>query len=141
MDLRDSLAQIVGSAHMLVDPDTTAAFTSDWTGRFHGDAYAVVRPANVDEVAAVVAALRRGRPANPTAGWQHRIGGRECSLPPPDERDSDRRPVVVSMTRLSEIGDVDTRGTVDGRGGSHARRCSGGSVGGRLVLRRGHCVT
>ena len=108
MDLRDSLAQIVGSAHVLVDPDTTAAFTSDWTGRFHGDAYAVVRPANVDEVAAVVAACAAaGRPIQPQGGNTGLVGG-SVPLPLPDERDSDRRPVVVSMTRLSEIGDVDT---------------------------------
>ena len=56
MDLVAELSNIVGPEHVLTSADTTAAHTTDWTSRFHGEAFAVVRPADTVEVAAVVAA-------------------------------------------------------------------------------------
>src|SRR5215207_2977813 len=48
------LIAIVGDEHVVTDPDVRAGYEVDWTGRFRGEASAVVRPADVDEVAAVV---------------------------------------------------------------------------------------
>ncbi len=53
------LVEVVGPGHVLTDPDLTASYAVDWTGRFRGATPAVVRPAGVDEVAAAVAACRR----------------------------------------------------------------------------------
>jgi FAD/FMN-containing dehydrogenase len=53
-DLVAALAAIVGAEHAIVDPDIVGSYVTDWTGRFHGDALAVVRPHTVGEVAEVV---------------------------------------------------------------------------------------
>ncbi|MGB6039723.1 MAG: FAD-binding oxidoreductase, partial [Gordonia sp. (in: high G+C Gram-positive bacteria)] len=53
-DLVSGLSEIVGRSHVLVDPATTEGYRTDWTGSWRtGDAI-VVRPANVDQVAAVL---------------------------------------------------------------------------------------
>ena len=55
-DLFERLREIVGDAHVLVDPDLRAPYETDWTRRFTGTARCVVRPADTAEVAGVVAA-------------------------------------------------------------------------------------
>ena len=54
MTLESRLADILGADHVLTDPGLKASYEVDWTGRFHGKARAVVRPATTDEVAHVV---------------------------------------------------------------------------------------
>ena len=48
------LATIVGVDNVLADPQVRASYETDWTGRFHGEAIAVVRPRTHDEVVAIV---------------------------------------------------------------------------------------
>ncbi|MEA2125150.1 MAG: hypothetical protein QOI80_1932 [Solirubrobacteraceae bacterium] len=48
------LAEVVGARHVLTDPDLTASYETDWTGRWSGRASCVVRPADTAEVAEVV---------------------------------------------------------------------------------------
>jgi FAD/FMN-containing dehydrogenase len=55
------LAAAVGAPHVLIDDDVRAPFEVDWTGRYRGRARAVVRPADSDEVAAVIRACREHR--------------------------------------------------------------------------------
>src|SRR4051794_4780628 len=50
-----ALAEVVGERHAFDDPDLTAGFETDWTGRFTGRARVVVRPGSTEEVAGVVA--------------------------------------------------------------------------------------
>lgn len=51
----DALRAIVGDAGVLTDPELTNRYRRDWTGRFGTeDATVVVRPADADEVAAVI---------------------------------------------------------------------------------------
>lgn len=96
--LLDDLRSVVGDAHVVTDPDVTATYSTDWTGRFRGAASAVVRPGSVDEVAGVVAACRAHRAAMvPQGGNTGLVGG---SVPLDHE-------VVVSTTRLGGIADVD----------------------------------
>ena len=96
--LLTALTEIVGPAHVLTDPDLTASFETDWTGRFAGRAAAVVRPAGTEEVAAVLAALSHaGRPAVPQGGNTGLVGG---GVPLHGE-------VVVSLRRLASIDEVD----------------------------------
>ena len=65
-DLEDLLADRVGAAHVLVDPDLRAPYETDWTRRFTGTARCVVRPGSTAEVAAVVlACAAAGAPATP----------------------------------------------------------------------------
>ena len=54
MSLESQLTEVVGADHVLTDPGLRASYEVDWTGRFRGQARAVVRPATTDEVAQVM---------------------------------------------------------------------------------------
>jgi len=54
VSLTDTLAGIVGAAHVITDPDVLDGRSVDHTGRYRGTASALVRPGSADEVAAVL---------------------------------------------------------------------------------------
>ena len=94
-----ALSEVVGAEHVLTDPDVTAQYETDWTGRFHGTARLVVRPADGEEVAAVVRRCAdAGAPLVPQGGNTGLVGG---SVP------RERPMVVVSTRRLTRLGPVD----------------------------------
>jgi FAD/FMN-containing dehydrogenase len=94
----EALRAIVGEAHVLVDADLRAGYEVDWTGRFGGRTPAVVRPASVEEVAAVVAHCREhGIALVPQGGNTGLVGG---SVPVDGE-------IVLSTRRLSRLDPVD----------------------------------
>ncbi len=98
MTLEDDLRLAVGDAHVLVDPALTASYEIDWTRRFHGRARCVVRPASTSEVAqALRACATHDVPVVTQGGNTGLVGG---GVPTEGE-------VVVSTTRLREIGPVD----------------------------------
>jgi FAD/FMN-containing dehydrogenase len=93
-----ALEAAVGAAHVLADDDRRAGFETDWTGRFHGDARAVVRPADAGQVAAVLAACRaHGVAVVPQGGNTGLVGG---GVPRGGE-------VILSLTHLRDLGAVD----------------------------------
>ena len=95
------LVKIVGSDHVLTDPGLRAGYETDWTGRYRGEAGAVVRPGSAEEVAAVVQACRSARtPVVPQGGNTGLVGG---GVP----RDG---AVLLSLRRLTTIEPVDTDG-------------------------------
>ena len=49
-EVLDELRAVVGEQHMIVDPDVTASYGRDWTGRYQGEASVVVRPGSTAEV-------------------------------------------------------------------------------------------
>ena len=98
MDLASDLRDIVGDAHVLEDPETRAAFETDWTGRFGARASLVVRPADTEQVAAVLAACRAEDAAIVPQGGNTSLAG--GSVPRGGE-------VVLSLTRLNTLGEVD----------------------------------
>jgi FAD/FMN-containing dehydrogenase len=99
-DLVAELRDAVGARHVHTDPDVVASHVVDWTGRFRGATAAVVRPANRDEVAAVVRACDARRVAIvPQGGNTGLVGG---SVPLHDE-------IVLDLRRLDMLGDVDRR--------------------------------
>jgi FAD/FMN-containing dehydrogenase len=88
----------VGDAEVIVDPDVTASFVTDWTGRFTGATPAVVRPGSTAEAAAVVDLARDHRVALvPQGGNTGLVAG---GIPLAGE-------VVVSLARLTALGSVD----------------------------------
>jgi FAD/FMN-containing dehydrogenase len=92
-----ALERIVGPSEVLTDA-AAAGYGADWTGRFGREPLAVVRPGDVDEVAAVVAVCRRGRVALvPQGGNTGLVGG---GVP-------GEGAVVVSLRRLDGLGPVD----------------------------------
>jgi len=97
--LLDSFSAVVGEAHVLTDPGAVEGFVVDWTGRYQGSARAVVRPGTVQEVSAVLHACNvAGIGVVPQGGNTGLVGG---SVP---NRGSDA--VVISLTRLNQIGEV-----------------------------------
>jgi FAD/FMN-containing dehydrogenase len=99
-DLLAMLETIVGDGHVLADPDLRAGYETDWTGRWHGESLAVVRPADTGEVAAVLRACVEHRVAVvPQGGNTGLVGGAT-----PAERQSE---IVLSTRRLDYLGDAD----------------------------------
>ncbi len=97
--LAAALAAVVGPAHVLTDPDMTASYAVDWTGRFRGEARLVVRPGDAGEVAEVVRrCAESGAEIVPQGGNTGLVGG---SVP------RWRPMVVLSTRRLDELGPID----------------------------------
>jgi FAD/FMN-containing dehydrogenase len=97
--LAKALGEIVNPDHVLTDPDVTASYATDWTGRFHGKAMLVVRPADADEVSAVLARCAdAGVPVVPQGGNTGLVGGSVPRLVPM---------VVLSTRRLDRLDPVD----------------------------------
>jgi FAD/FMN-containing dehydrogenase len=96
--LVDDLAAAVGEAHVLADDDRRAPFEVDWTRRYRGRARAVVRPADAEQVVAVLAACREhGAAIVPQGGNTGMVG---AGVPRGGE-------VVLSSVRLTELGPVE----------------------------------
>jgi FAD/FMN-containing dehydrogenase len=94
----DELRDVVGAEHVLTDPEITRGYRVDWTGRFAGETPAVIRPARVDEVRAVLALCDRARVAVvPQGGNTGLVGG---SVPLAGE-------VVLSLLRMDRLEPVD----------------------------------
>jgi FAD/FMN-containing dehydrogenase len=92
------LGEVVGSAHVLADPEIIASYTIDWTGRFRGSTPAVIRPGSVAEVAEVVRECRQhGVAVVPQGGNTGLVGG---GVPLHGE-------VVLSLRRLRSLEPVD----------------------------------
>ncbi len=92
----------VGSEHVLADPELRASYETDWTGRFTGQSRVVVRPGTTAQVARVLAVCAQAAvPVVVQGGNTGLVGG---SVPGPGP--SDRLPVVLLTTRLTELGRV-----------------------------------
>jgi FAD/FMN-containing dehydrogenase len=94
------LRGVLGAEHVMVDPDLTASYATDWTGRFVGLPSAVIRPGTAAEVAEVIGLCRAAAIALvPQGGNTGLVGG---GVPLAGE-------AVLSLRRLSVITDVDRR--------------------------------
>lgn len=96
----DDLANIVGAANMLTAAAAVEPYCSDWRGRYHGRARAVLRPGTVAEVAAVVAACSAAGVAVVPQGGNTGLCGGATPL-------ADGAAVVVSLARLNRVRAVD----------------------------------
>ncbi|MBV9818234.1 MAG: FAD-binding oxidoreductase [Solirubrobacterales bacterium] len=98
LSLPRELAEVVGEGHVLTDPELTAGYERDWTGRFGARAALVVRPADGGELAEVVRrCAAAGVPIVPQGGNTGLVGG---GVPRGGE-------AIVSLRRLDVIGPVD----------------------------------
>jgi FAD/FMN-containing dehydrogenase len=99
MDLEQAISEVVGADHVLSDPELKSAYERDYTGRYGGEARAVVRPANTDQVAGVMAACaRHDAPVVPQGGNTGLVG---ASVPRGGE-------VVISLQRLNDVSEIDS---------------------------------
>ena len=98
-DLINQLTAIVGKVNVLVDGDLSA-YEVDWRKRSRGKALAVVRPANTQEVAAVVkACVLVGVSIVAQGGNTGLVGG---SIP-----DESGQQVVLSLQRMNTVRSID----------------------------------
>jgi FAD/FMN-containing dehydrogenase len=97
----DVLREAIGATHVLTDAADIEPYVTDWRKRYVGRALAVVRPANTDEVAAIVrVCLRTRTPIVPQGGNTGLVGG---ATP-----DDSGRAIVLSTARLNRVRAVDT---------------------------------
>jgi FAD/FMN-containing dehydrogenase len=95
-ELLPRIKAIVGSNHVLTDPAEMAPHLTDYRGHYVGRALAVVKPADTEEVAAIVKlCLEAGVPIVPQGGNTGLCGG---ATPLPDARS-----LVVNLSRLDRI--------------------------------------
>jgi FAD/FMN-containing dehydrogenase len=98
--LRARLDAAVGTAQVLTAESDVLPYVTDWRGRFHGRALAVVRPGGTDEVAAVVRACAElGVPIVAQGGNTGQCGG---ATP-----DAQGNAIVLSLTRMNRVRAVD----------------------------------
>ena len=94
------LGRIVGPAHVLTDPQDTAAFLTDWRKQYSRPALCVLRPASPAEVAAIVSlCARSGIAVVPQGGNTGLCGG---SVPTGAQRE-----IVLSLSRMNRIRALD----------------------------------
>jgi FAD/FMN-containing dehydrogenase len=98
--ITSTLAELVGPRHVLLDADLRAPYERDWTGRWQAECLAVVSPGDAGEVAAVVrACAAQGIGIVPQGGNTGLVGSATPRATGPQ--------VVLSLTRLNELGEVD----------------------------------
>lgn len=91
---------LLGHDHVLTDTADTVAYLTDQRKRYTGRALAVVRPANAEQVAAIVRLCHMHRvPMVPQGGNTGLVGG---ATP-----DDSGRQIVISLRRLDRIREVD----------------------------------
>jgi FAD/FMN-containing dehydrogenase len=99
-DLLGQLRGVVGAPNVLTGTDA-APYCTDWRKRFTGQAQAVVRPANAQEVAAIVTLCAQTKtPVVPQGGNTGLVGG---ATP-----DASGNAIVLSLARMNRIRSIDT---------------------------------
>jgi FAD/FMN-containing dehydrogenase len=100
MDLLARLAAVVGEKSVLADPGETFPYMQEPRGLFHGRALAVVRPSTVAQISRVLALCNEsGTGVVAQGGNTGLVGGQT-----PDDT---RRQIVLSLSRLDNIRDID----------------------------------
>ena len=100
MELLARLAAVVGEKSVLADPGEMFSYMQEPRGLFHGRALAVVRPSTVAQISRVLALCNEsGTGVVPQGGNTGLVGGQT-----PDDT---RRQIVLSLTRLDKIRDID----------------------------------
>jgi FAD/FMN-containing dehydrogenase len=96
----DELAPRLGPRTVVTDPDLIAPWLTDWRGRYHGAALALLQPVDTAEVAAIVAAAaRHGVALTPQGGNTSMVGG---ATPP-----ADGSAAILSLRRMNRVRAVD----------------------------------
>ncbi len=100
-ELLAALVRAVGADYVLTAPEDMAPFLTDWRGRYHGDALAVVKPSTTAQAAEVVSICSRAGIAIVPQGGNTGLCGGATPLP-------GGRAVVLGLSRLDRIRALDT---------------------------------
>nr|WP_243853605.1 FAD-binding oxidoreductase [Sphingopyxis panaciterrae] len=96
----DALARLLGPKGFTADPDAMAPWLTDWRGKYHGAAAAMLSPATTEEVAAVVTLCAENDVALvPQGGNSGMVGGAT-----PDESGN---ALLLSTRRMNHIRIID----------------------------------
>ena len=98
--LLERIAAVVGQQGLLTQAADLKPYVEDWRGIFHGRAMAAVRPANTDQVAAVVRLCADTRTAIVPQGGNTGMCGAATPHPAGNE-------IVLSLSRMNRIVEVD----------------------------------
>jgi len=97
--LLDSVRSALGPKAVITDPAEIAPWLSDWRGRYHGDAPAILAPDSRDGVATILALAHAARvPLVPQGGNTGMVGG---ATPP-----ADGSALILSLRRMNRIRSV-----------------------------------
>ncbi|CAD7336584.1 FAD-binding oxidoreductase [Sphingomonadales bacterium 56] len=89
-------AALLGPKGVITDPEDIAPWLTDWRGRFHGAAAAIIQPSSTQEVAAIVSLAAELRvPLVPQGGNTSMVGG---ATPP-----QDGSALILSLRRMNRI--------------------------------------
>ena len=98
--LLDRLQRLLGPKGFSDDPEVMAPWLTDWRGKYHGRAAAMLSPASTEEVAAVVRlCAEEGAALVPQGGNSGMVGG---ATP-----DASGDQLLLSLRRLSRIRSID----------------------------------
>ena len=99
-DLADAVRARLGDKAVVTDPADLAPWLTDWRGRWHGAAAAILQPASTPEVATIVQMAREaGVALVPQGGNTSMVGG---ATPP-----ADGSALVLSTRRMNRIRSVE----------------------------------
>ncbi|QDH29507.1 FAD-binding oxidoreductase [Burkholderia pseudomallei] len=96
----DACRHAIGADHVLTDSHDTAPFLTDWRRRYQGAACAVLRPANTEEVAALVKLALEHRVALVPQGGNTGLAGGATP-------DAGGEQAVLSLARLNRVRALD----------------------------------
>jgi FAD/FMN-containing dehydrogenase len=98
--LIDTVRERLGNKAVITDRDAILPWLSDWRGRYHGDAAAILAPATTQEVAMIVALAHQvGVALVPQGGNTSMVGG---ATPPVDGS-----ALILSTRRMNRIRSID----------------------------------
>ncbi|MEI4507685.1 FAD-binding oxidoreductase [Sphingopyxis sp. CCNWLW253] len=101
--LLDALANLLGPRGYSDDPDAMAPWLTDWRGKYHGRAAAMLSPATTDEVASIVRLCAKTDVALvPQGGNSGMVGG---ATPDPSGNQ-----LLLSLRRMNRIRHIDEAG-------------------------------
>lgn len=101
--LLDAFANLLGPKGYSADPDAMAPWLTDWRGKYHGRAAAMLSPATTGEVAAIVRLCAEAEVALvPQGGNSGMVGGAT-----PDASGSQ---LLLSLRRMNRIRQIDEAG-------------------------------
>ena len=104
----DDLISMLGKKAVLGGIDETKSYLSDWHGRFHGVAHAVVMPESTSQVSAIMAyADEHNIIVVPQGGNTGFMGGAT-----PDESGNT---ILLSLRRMNKVRDFDKKKYVNDR--------------------------